>query len=623
MTSAVLQAWAVPDDLTPSEWADENRWIDPKTSDVGGPWRTDLVPWTREPMDAFADPVVRQITLLKCVQSAGTEAGINQLGYAISRAPGPALFVMADQAMARKTSNQRVRPMIEGSPDLAKYLPADRDDFSKGEYNLRNMNVDYGWAGSPSSLASTPKKYVWFDEPDKYPPFSGKESDPIRLGSERVSTFMDSKIVVICTPTTEDGYVSVQYEKSSKEQYHVPCPLCGKYQVLKFGNLKVRGDCSDPEEIVDRRLAYYVCEHCNGEIEESHKRDMVSKGRWLSDEQKVNKNGVVTGKRKRNRHRGFRWNFMILPWLNKTWSHGYAENIESKGDPSAEMNFANAWLAEAYVEKDEEILEDTLTARVQGYSASLLPEKVDFLTAGVDWHKYHINVVIRGWGVGGESFGVAFEDLDNQEQLEELLFHREWKKVGGDLLTPVVVCVDSGYLPETVYRFSREWDMPGQRVRATKGKSHETNEIYTKSTLDRDPKTGKQIKGGQDLWMINTKFFKNMLSSLIHKDKEGVTVWHLPSDDILVDYFKQMVNEHKIAKVNKQTRKKTWLWVPVTDSAPVHFWDCEVLATVAAYMKNMNLFKPVKRTGKSSGRRVKRRLPVRRAGSTSSAGYMG
>ena len=44
-------------------------------------------------------------------------------------------------------------------------------------------------ANSPSSLASRAIKYVFFDEVDKYPVFSGKEANPIKLATERTKTF--------------------------------------------------------------------------------------------------------------------------------------------------------------------------------------------------------------------------------------------------------------------------------------------------------------------------------------------------------------------------------------------------------------------------------------------------
>jgi phage terminase large subunit GpA-like protein len=55
---------------------------------------------------------------------------------------------------------------------------------------LDTMDVYTGWAGSPQSLGSRTCRYVRFDEVDKYPPFAGREADPISLGKERTGTYL-------------------------------------------------------------------------------------------------------------------------------------------------------------------------------------------------------------------------------------------------------------------------------------------------------------------------------------------------------------------------------------------------------------------------------------------------
>ena len=44
------------------------------------------------------------------------------------------------------------------------------------------------------------------------------------------------KTVKVSTPTTRDGYIFREYDRSDKRKYYVPCPHCGKYQVFVFGD---------------------------------------------------------------------------------------------------------------------------------------------------------------------------------------------------------------------------------------------------------------------------------------------------------------------------------------------------------------------------------------------------
>ncbi len=226
----VADSLALPPEFTVSEWADAEREMDPKTCARPGPWCTDFTPFAREIMDAFKDPIIEQITIMKATQVAGTESMYNMLGYAIDCDPGPTMMVASDEKLAKKLSNRRVKPMIELSPALARHLTGCKDDFSSTEYYLDRMDVYWAWAGSPASLSSFAIRYGFLDEVDKYPAFSGKESDPVKLVRERFRTFRaSSKLVLASTPTTKDGYINREYEAIDKRRYQVPCPHCGAY----------------------------------------------------------------------------------------------------------------------------------------------------------------------------------------------------------------------------------------------------------------------------------------------------------------------------------------------------------------------------------------------------------
>jgi phage terminase large subunit GpA-like protein len=100
------------------------------------------------------------------------------------------------------------------------------------------------------------------DEIDKYPRLSGREADPIKLASERQKTYWNKKTVKVSTPTTREGYIFREFEKSSKHRYYVPCPHCGKEQLLLFGGIKWPKKERNPDRIKTERLAWYECFEC-------------------------------------------------------------------------------------------------------------------------------------------------------------------------------------------------------------------------------------------------------------------------------------------------------------------------------------------------------------------------
>src|SRR5690606_12091814 len=83
--------------LTVSEHADQYRYLSQEyaAAAAGGPvrWSTDYVPYGREIMDCLSDPDVREVTLAKSAQTAGSSFGENWLTWIAHHRPGPTLIV--------------------------------------------------------------------------------------------------------------------------------------------------------------------------------------------------------------------------------------------------------------------------------------------------------------------------------------------------------------------------------------------------------------------------------------------------------------------------------------------------------------------------------------------------
>ena len=93
-TEIERRAWQLPKKLSVSEWADESRYLDDKTSAEPGRWRTERTPYLKGIMDAFTDVLVEQITIKASTQVGKTESLLNMMGYAMDQDPGPSLLVM-------------------------------------------------------------------------------------------------------------------------------------------------------------------------------------------------------------------------------------------------------------------------------------------------------------------------------------------------------------------------------------------------------------------------------------------------------------------------------------------------------------------------------------------------
>src|SRR3989338_4805870 len=192
--------------------------------------------WTPQEKQEWKPP--EEITVMAASQVGKTEAMFNMLGFIIDQDPGPALVVLPRESDAKSVSCNRVLPMIQSSFALRQHLPKFSDDITRLEYHLDRMILYFAGSNSPADLASRPIRYLFLDEIDKYPRFSGREADPIKLATERQKTFWNKKTVKVSTPTTRDGYIYREFEKSDQSRFFAPCPHCGGYQILLFGQIK-------------------------------------------------------------------------------------------------------------------------------------------------------------------------------------------------------------------------------------------------------------------------------------------------------------------------------------------------------------------------------------------------
>jgi len=572
-------AWKLPKSITVSEWADKYRILNAQTSAEPGRWRTVRTPYLREIMDAFNDPLVEEITLMKSTQIGGTEAIYNMLAYAIDQDPGPALIVMPRETDAKSVSHNRVKPMLESSKTLRKHLPSLVDDITKLEYHLDHMIVYFAGSNSPAGLAQRPVRYLFLDEVDKYPKFSGKEADPIKLSTERTRTFWNKKIIKISTPTTRQGYIFREYEKSDKRRFYVPCPHCGQYQPLIFSQIKWPEGERNPEKIKVNRLAWYECQHCGEKIMENMKSRMVLQGIWVPEGAEITPEGHIRGNIVESGHRGFWISVLYSPWA--TWSDIAAEFLKSKNYIELLMNFVNSWLAEIWEEKTEESKPEILITKAGTYKEGVVPAGVLVLTAGVDVQKDHFRIIIRGWGYGEESWLIRALRVESWEEVIAVLFKTNYQRENGkDVFSVRLSCIDSAYRTDEVYEVCRKWK---DIARPIKGQNYLSGVPYKISYIDRHPRSGSVIQGGLKLWHIDTVHYKDKINRMVHAEPGDAAQWHLfanPSDE----YLRQFCAEHKILIRNRRTGRTREEWKPISEGAANHYLDCEVYAAAAADM---------------------------------------
>jgi phage terminase large subunit GpA-like protein len=532
--------------LTISEWADEFRVLDSKTSAAVGPWRTDRIPYAREIMDSLSphDPV-RRIVFMKGAQLGGTEIINNFLGYIIHRAPAPVLIVYPTIDAASKVSKQRIAPMIELTPVLRERVRAARSrdagnttfvkEFQGGLFILTGAN-------SGAGLRSMPARFLLCDEVDDYPGDVDGQGDPVALAEKRTSNFPRRKILLVSSPTLKNlSRIEREYLASDQRRYFVPCPLCGMMDWIQWRiggwsgeegrHHHIHFDEHRPE------TARLRCASCDGLIDEHHKTQMLARGAWRPT-------AVGDGKT-----RGYHLSSLYSPIGWRSWAECVDEFLKVKSDAVMLKTWVNTVLGETWEDLGEGVGAGSVLARARRYAGEV-PVGVGALVASVDVQADRLECAVKGYGAGEQSWLIAlaqFHGDPGQESgpkspwpdLDQFL-KGEFLHESGQKLRIECVTIDSGHHTEVVYRFCsvrRE-----HKVFPVKGGSERGREIVSRaSTRNR-----YRVK----LWTLCTDTAKDVIYSRLRIATPGPGYMHFP-EWIDEEYVDQLTAERAVWKYVK------------------------------------------------------------------------
>lgn len=581
LSPAMLDALRWPERATVSEWADRHRVLDQQTSAEPGPWRTDRVPYVREWHDSAQVPWVRQVTIQKSTQVGGTEAMLNVLAYAIEAEPGPITWVMPSREDAEAFGENRVMPMVRACLALRRQLTGQRWDAKRRRVRFRRCTLHLRTARVPSELASVACRWLFGDEVNKWPTWTQREAGPWELALERTRTFWNYKAFMTSTPTVAGGLISREFEKGDRRRYHVPCPHCGTFQVLRWSQVRWPKEIETEERMRAARTAWYECEACHRAIDDREKAAALARGFWCPeavDWREHLRDGQVRLPDDRNPHRSYHLWAGYSPWV--AWWEMAAKFLRSRDDPAQLQNFVNSWLGEPWEEKVEEPKVELLRECVTAYSRGTVPEGVLVLTAGADVQKHSVPFVVRGWGLDRESWLLDHGRAESLDALGDLLFRRDW--TGGDdrrrHLVVRLLMIDARYRTPEVVDFARRW---GAVVKMSFGVEREDPRPFSVQQLDRHPATGAPLQGVQ-VWHVNTPMFKDQLAHAIRRGGEpGPGAFHL-YQDVDEQYLLEVTAEHKVlVRTGNRERER---WQLKAGRRQNHYLDAEALAFAAAQL---------------------------------------
>jgi phage terminase large subunit GpA-like protein len=589
-------AWAPRERLTVTEWANKHRQL--TSGNMPGPYDVRLTPYLQGVMDAFTEPGVSIVDFVKSSQVGGTEAVNNMLGYSIDHQPGPVLVVYPTEKDSKEECRDRIVPMIEQSPALARHIPGPGWD-TLDQLDLDVLRLHMAWAKAPRTLIRRAIRWAFCDEIDNCDKQAGNLGNTLKLILKRLTTYKGRcKCVLNSTPTVEHATAWQTWLISDRREYHVPCPKCGTYQVLKFSQIKVPEKERDPQRIRKLDLAWYECESCNAKLNDAkHKRVMVERGVWVTHSERITQKLPCTRRRVVERAvfdhpdrwlpsiagdppltdiAGFHINALYSPW--RDWSDILAEWFECKDDPESLRVFVNATLGEPWKEAIEEIKVSELEEkRDAGLPRDLVPTEAQALILYADVQKDHIFYGVRAWGFLRENWLIRHGTVMTFDELLAVAGHVFPREGSGQGLAPMYLAIDSGHRTKEVYEFARAnrgvYCCKGQQAPVYSVRPSQVKYPVGRSTTVREVM----------LFHVNTSMYKEMLHRMIHTPSGQPGCFHLyaEAED---DYCVQLTSEQQVWKTVSvgRAKRRVAVWEPKTAHAPNHYLDAEVYGLAIA-----------------------------------------
>ncbi len=565
--------------MTVSAWADENRILDSKASSLPGPWRTHRTPYLREPMDVFRTRHVDKITLCFGTQLGKSEALLNMIGYAVDQDPGSMLIVYPTDELAKSISKNRLIPMVVASDALHNRWDPDTTEIL--EVQFLSMYIALVGANSPSKLASRPVRYIFYDDTDKFPAYSGNEGSPTELAGERTKNYHNRKEVEASSPTYVEGHIWKAFlDADVRKSFFVPCPHCREMQLLELAQIKWPEELNLPEHKHERETrvlteAWYECEFCRERIYDMDKATMLMQGEWWpvvqNADRRLEKADIVPA---RPRHVGYNLSSLYSPWV--TFGQVAEKFLKAKKDQAKFMNFVNGWLAEPWEAEATKLRSDIVLQRQASHLRGEIPEKAQLLTCGIDVQLDHFWWTVRAWGPKMTSWLIDFGTCETWAELDEML-DREFTLPSGDPVLIHLTFIDSGDRTDEVYQYCAT--RPGL-VYPCKGSSQRlTRAPFTESKVDKDG------YGDMRLFIVDGHYYKSFIAGRLNKknDEDGAFLVFREEEDRgwLRQYAEQLCSEQLVKEQDKKGHVKD-VWKPIISHADNHLLDAEVYAIAAA-----------------------------------------
>jgi phage terminase large subunit GpA-like protein len=342
------------------------------------------------------------------------------------------------------------------------------------------------------------------------------------------------------------------------ERFYIPCHQCGHMQHLVWEQVQ----WTTAED------ATYQCIHCDAHWNDVQRWAAVRLGEWRAENPE-------------SKTRGFHLNEIYSPWT--ALAAMVEAYLEAKPHPEQLKAWTNTALAKTWEQKGVVDINVADWADERGEVWKELPERALVVTAGVDvqgGQRARLEVEIVAWSEDKESWSLGYYVIVGDPKLPVDHAASPWKKLdkifsktylheSGHLLPVSAVCVDSGYLPDSVYAYTKPRERRGYV--ATKGLAGQGSPVIRTRSRNNEADALLLALGVDTL----KSHVYDRLDEDIQPGEPGYC--HFPPDRD-ANYYEGLTAETPLPLVRKGFQTIVWTLPAGKMNEPL---DCRALATAA------------------------------------------
>lgn len=193
----------------------------------GDRFRIDIAPWLREPIEAADNPLVRQVDLIKPVQSGGSLLGEIFICRNIVTGAGRMQYNWEDGEKAKDRWTERIYPMFRNTAPVWNLWPLNDRTKSNRQFVAFPAGVFQmqGVIGE-GNLDSAAVKIQINEEIHNWP------AGHLAMAADRLTAFWDSKQINISNAGKKGDQLYQAHRAGTDRILRVKCPGCGQYHEM-------------------------------------------------------------------------------------------------------------------------------------------------------------------------------------------------------------------------------------------------------------------------------------------------------------------------------------------------------------------------------------------------------